>query len=88
MELDESDDFGFSAVTEDELKSVELEEIQTLQNTVAAADIYQQKLNNLYAAILPLLNNLMRDPEKDYLYWPDREAKIQAFIAKIDAIVQ
>ena len=40
-------DFGFTAVTEEELESV-----QTLQQTVVESEGFEERLNNLYNAIL------------------------------------
>jgi len=67
-------DFGFTAVTEDEL-----EVVTTLQTRADTALDYQTKLENLYNAIQPLLNNLKANPEKDYIYWPKRLEKVEAF---------
>jgi len=44
----------------------------------------EDKLAGLRAMIMPLLNNLMKNPEKDTILWPDREKKIKAFIKKMD----
>jgi len=41
------------------------------------------KLNALEKLILPLLVNLMKNPEKEYIKWPNRVEKIQAQIQKI-----
>jgi hypothetical protein len=42
------------------------------------------KVEGLRKMIMPLLNNLMKNPEKDTIVWPDREKKIQAFIKKMN----
>jgi flavin-dependent dehydrogenase len=84
-------DFGFSAVSEDELKAIERE----LEAKVAHQDLelkqvaasYEQKLNTLYKMVMPLLNNLAQDAEKDYIYWPGRQKKMQEFIKKVEALV-
>jgi hypothetical protein len=34
--------------------------------------------------IMPLLNNLLKSPEKDTIVWPNREKQINAFIKKMD----
>jgi len=71
-------DFGFTAVNEEELKAVQ-------QTTALANDAEQlalttqERLDNLYNAIIPLLNNLKKNPEKEYILWPDRLAKVEAF---------
>jgi serine/threonine protein kinase len=37
------------------------------------------KVEGLKKMIMPLLNNLMKNPEKDTIVWPDREKKIKMF---------
>lgn len=84
-------DFGFSAVSEDELKAME----RTLQQQVAEKDTqieevsrsYEEKLNALYKMIMPLLKNLAKDSDKDYIYWPQRQEKMQQFIKQIETLV-
>jgi hypothetical protein len=34
-----------------------------------------------------LLNNLMKNPEKDTIVWPDREKRIKKFIKDMDAYI-
>lgn len=41
------------------------------------------KLKQLEEMIMPLLVNLMKNPEKEYIYWPNRTEKIQDQIDKI-----
>lgn len=45
------------------------------------------KVQGLRNMIMPLLNNLMKNPEKDTIVWPDREKKIKAFIKKMDEYI-
>ena len=33
--------------------------------------------------IIPLLKNLMKNPSKEYIYWPNRTSKLQAQIDRI-----
>jgi len=75
-------DFGFTAVNEDELEV-------TKQVDVAekAAAHHEDKLNRLYQSILPLLQNLKKNPEKEYIKWPNRVKKIEEFEANIFKIV-
>ena len=79
------DDFGFTAVDETELNSYQ-EAQSEIQKTTAEADAAQEKIDALYAAIEPLLNNLKSSPEKDYILWPDRLKKIEAFEAHLKKI--
>lgn len=89
-ELDDFD-FGFSAVSEEELRALERE----LQQQVAEKDTqleevaktYEQKLNALYKMVMPLLNNLAKDADKDYIYWPGRQKKMLEFIKKVETLV-
>lgn len=64
-------DFGFTAVDEDELEAV--------QKVSATASSAEERLNKLYNAIVPLLNNLKANPEKDYILWPNRLSKVEQF---------
>jgi len=88
MKLNEDDDFGFSLVSEDEIKEYEnkmLQEVQQKhQEVVKSKEEIANKLQGMRAMIMPLLNNLMSNPDKHYLYWPNRTEKIQAFIKKLD----
>lgn len=43
----------------------------------------EDKAQGIYNMILPLLNNLMANPEKEYIHWPDRVKKIEAFKVKL-----
>lgn len=71
-------DFGFTAVTEDELEIV--------QKTTSSKDEVETRLDKLYNAIQPLLDNLRKNPEKDYIYWPNRLDKVDQFRDLIDDI--
>lgn len=46
------------------------------------------KLKELEQIIMPLLINLMKTPDKEYIYWPNRKDKIQEQIDKILAITR
>lgn len=93
ISLDDAyDDFGFSTISEDELKSKEIKLAQDAKEASRKAEeveqTYKKKVEQLYKAIIPLLNNLKKDPDKEYLYWPNRVEKIDEFIKKIDKIVK
>lgn len=74
-------DFGFTAVDEDELEIAQ--EVEQLTETSQST---QDRLDNLYNAIIPLLNNLKLNPEKEYIKWPNRQAKVEEFESKLQAI--
>jgi uncharacterized protein Yka (UPF0111/DUF47 family) len=85
--MEEDFDFGFTAVDEDQLEAVQqlATKSQTATNTV---NQLEEKLDRLYTAILPLLNNLKKNPEKDYIYWPKRTAKIDQFEDVLRKIIE
>jgi hypothetical protein len=78
MAADDIFDFGFTAVTEDELTTVQ-EANKTAIALSEQTDNKQNQLDSLYNAIIPLLNNLKMNPEKDYILWPNRLAKVEEF---------
>lgn len=85
------EDFGFSLVSEQELKKHEefLKKKVEEQSKVVVdtANQLTDKLHGLRNMVMPLLNNLAKDPDKEYILWPDRSEKIKAFIKKIDEYV-
>lgn len=78
-------DFGFTAVDEDELEVVQKAQEQVSQESTAAKTI-QERLDGLYNAIVPLLNNLKKNPEKDYILWPNRLEKVEQFETMLQKI--
>ena len=80
-------DFGFTAVDESELEAVQ-KSTSKLESTSSKASELEDKLNKLYNSILPLLSNLKANPEKDYIYWPKRTEKVEAFEDLIAEIVK
>lgn len=71
-------DFGFTVVNEDELE-VAQKATKTATAATATAKSTDDKLNKLYNAMIPLLTNLKANPEKDYILWPKRLEKVEAF---------
>ena len=80
-------DFGFTAVDETELEAVQKTESKLESTSDKAAEL-ETKLNNLYNAILPLLTNLKKNPEKEYILWPNRTEKIEEFEDHISKIIK
>jgi len=79
-------DFGFTAMTEDELSVVQETKAQA-ESASASAEEASQRAQIMYEAIIPLLNNLKANPEKDYIYWPNRYEKLDAFADKLHQIL-
>ena len=73
--MDEDFDFGFTAVDESELEAVKQAK-DTAQKMAVGVDATQDKIDKLYNAIQPLLTNLKKNPEKEYILWPNRIEKV------------
>jgi len=78
-------DFGFTAVTEEELEVVQQTKAAAT-NATADVQALKDKIDKLYNMFQPLLNNLRLNPEKDYIYWPHRMDKIELFSDKLDQV--
>ena len=70
------DDFGFSAVSEEEYNAVVAESEQTVEN-------YKEKLAEVEKMIVPFLVKLLKTADKEYIYWPNRKPAIEKQIEKI-----
>ena len=71
-------DFGFTLIDEDELDVA-----KEVAASTASASNAQDRLDKLFNAITPLLNNLKANPEKEYIKWPNRVDKVEAFEGQI-----
>ena len=78
-------DFGFTAVDEDELQAVQ-QTAALASDAEQNAQTTQQKLDRLYNSIIQLLTNLKKNPEKEYILWPNRLAKVEEFESRLQAI--
>jgi hypothetical protein len=72
-------DFGFSFSDESELAAP----VRT-----SAVEEYKSKLKEVEDLVLPLLNNLKKNPDKPYIKWENRVPVIDAQIEKIIAITR
>ena len=92
VETDTDFDFGFTVVDEEELAVVTemLSDKDKIDRKLTLASSEKEKLDNkinsLYNMFQPLLNNLATNPEKEYIFWPNRLEKIEEFRDKIDAV--
>ena len=75
-QYENADDFGFSAVSEEEYNSV-------VNKTAATAEDYKARLQELEKMIIPFLTKLHSTGDKEYIYWPNRKPIIEAQIEKI-----
>jgi len=70
------DDFGFSAVSEEEYNSV-------INKSAETADDYKLRLNEVEKIVIPFLTKLHSTGDKEYIYWPNRKPLIEKQIEKI-----
>jgi hypothetical protein len=75
-DMNDDDDFGFTAIDYDPIADAD-----TVTNM-------QDKLKAVENLILPLLQNLQKNPEKPTIHWPNRKETIQKQIDKILAITR
>lgn len=76
----EEDDFDFGFTLEDEVSLVEKIPADTTE--------LKKRMQQLEKLILPLLNNLLKNPEKEYIHWPNRTEIIKKQIDKITKITR
>ena len=84
----EAEDFGFSIsfVDEDELRKIEKELARENENYQATVETFESKYDELHRMIMILLNNLLKEPNKNYIHWPNRVKDVEEFIKKINTI--
>ena len=70
------DDFGFSAVSEEEYNSV-------INKSAETADDYKLRLYEVEKIVIPFLTKLHSTGDKEYIYWPNRKPLIEKQIEKI-----
>jgi hypothetical protein len=75
-QYESDDDFGFSAVSEEEYNSV-------INKTAQTADDYKARLKEVEKIIIPFLTKLHQTGDKEYIYWPNRTPIIEKQIERI-----
>ena len=70
------DDFGFSAVSEEDYNAVINEKADT-------AEEFQKRLQQVEKLVLPFFTKLLQTADKEYIYWPDRKKLVEEQIQKI-----
>jgi predicted lipoprotein len=93
-------DFGFTGVSEAEYKG-QIENVEQKAKTEAALSVQQieaqkdqieselkEKVEDLEKIVMPLLVNLLKTSDKEYIYWPDRKEMVQSQIDKVLAITR
>ena len=75
MELDETNDFGFTFHDE--------EEIVTSSGVTDEVEVLKNRLRTLRKNYLPLLQHLAKDPDKPMIKWPNRKDVLDKQIKKM-----
>lgn len=75
------DDFGFSAVSEEEYNKV-------ISETADTAEEYKARLEQVEKLVLPFFTKLLKTADKEYIYWPNRKALVETQIQKILALTR
>jgi hypothetical protein len=92
MNIDEENDFGFSLVSEDDVKKKEVILKKQVEhhanNTKKVVFKTSEILEKMRGLIMPLLLNLAKEKDKSYIYWPNRTEKIEAFIDKMNSFIE
>lgn len=88
---DWSFDFGFSTVSEEELEQLTMQAVEDgvkeaetrlkgqIEDAEKTIGYYQNKMVKLEKMLIPFLNNLASNPEKTYIFWPNRQQKLNQF---------
>ena len=70
------EDFGFSAVSEEEYNSV-------INKASNSAEDYKARLAEVEKIIIPFLTKSHSTGDKEYIYWPNRKPIIEKQIERI-----
>lgn len=76
QEYDDENDFGFTAMDEEEYTDVIAEKEETVEE-------YKQRLKQVEKLILPFLTKLLKTADQPIIKWPNRKDTIESQIQKI-----
>ncbi len=76
MEEYGDDDFGFTAIDEEEYNAVIAEKEETVEE-------YKQRLEQVEKLIIPFLTKLLKTADQPIIKWPNRKPVIESQIQKI-----
>ena len=84
-------DFGFTAVDSDDLLKIDEKVSKTAassEENEQLVDVLSDKVDKLDNFIRPLLENLAKDSDKDYIYWPNRIEIVRKQIDYLNSIIE
>tara|TARA_B100001094_G_C18148945_1_gene782507 strand:+ start:762 stop:1265 length:504 start_codon:yes stop_codon:yes gene_type:complete len=82
----QNDELAKTVASQGDNIRVVIEEVEERKKQLE--DTYKTKMNEMEKLILPLLYNLMKNPDKEYILWPDRQESIEKQIRKIVSITR
>jgi hypothetical protein len=88
--MDKDNDFGFTFHDESEIddKINNAAEIARAQGAAVTEKTYAERLSAVESIIVPFLQNLMKDPDKVMIKWPNRKQIVEAQLNKVLAITK
>lgn len=95
-------EFQFSLISENDIKANEeilkkriedtlrhVDELSLLIDTAKNTEtVLNNKISKIRDYIMPLLDNLSEEPDKEYIYWENRVPQIKNFIKKLNEIIE
>ena len=88
MEENIKNSYGFSLVSNEELKKTENELNNLLKQLDGEHNTTLSALDSVLKIVVPLLEELTKDPEKEYIYWTDRSTKVTEILTQINGLVK
>lgn len=84
------EDFGFSFHDESEIDDQisDAAAAARKEGSAEAEQTYKQKLSAVEAIVVPFMQNLMKDPEKVMIRWPNRKEVVEKQLKKILSITK
>lgn len=90
--VDQSYDFGFSFEYEPDIQVIKETVAQDLSGTIASKEDtildLKKRLNSVGKIILPLLEQLSKEPDKPMIKWENRKPILDKHIKQIKSLVE
>jgi hypothetical protein len=97
-----NNEFEFSLISEKDIKQNEEVLRKKIEDTLRHVDeltllidsakntetILNNKVSKLLETVMPLIDSLCEDPEKEYIYWKNRYSELKELKQKIASIVE
>lgn len=77
----DTDDFGFSTVSDEEYNRV-------ISETADTVEEYKERLQQVEKLVMPFLVKLLKTADKSYIHWPNRSKTLEEQIKKILALTR